>query len=77
MTVAELQELEEVKALIARGQQFGVLTQNEVATAVAELRAGARSADCLPVSGKATRRPLSDARPARDRAPRAPRRRAG
>jgi RNA polymerase primary sigma factor len=37
MTVAELQELEEVKALIARGQQFGVLTHNEIATAVAEL----------------------------------------
>ena len=37
MTVAELQELEEVKSLIARGQQFGVLTHNDVATAVAEL----------------------------------------
>ncbi|MFL5976903.1 MAG: sigma-70 family RNA polymerase sigma factor, partial [Solirubrobacterales bacterium] len=37
MSVAELQELEEVKTLIARGQQFGVLTHNEVATAVAEL----------------------------------------
>jgi RNA polymerase primary sigma factor len=37
MTVAELQELEEVKNLISRGQQFGVLTHNEVATAVAEL----------------------------------------
>src|SRR5436190_528737 len=35
MSVAELQELEEVKTLIARGQQFGVLTHNEVATAVA------------------------------------------
>ena len=33
MTVAELQELEEVKSLIARGQQFGVLTHNDVATA--------------------------------------------
>jgi RNA polymerase primary sigma factor len=37
MSVAELQELEEVKALIARGQQFGVLTHSEVASAVAEL----------------------------------------
>src|SRR3954452_5486836 len=37
MTVAELQELEEVKTLISRGQTLGVLTNNEVATAVAEL----------------------------------------
>ena len=37
MTVAELQELEEIKALVARGQQVGVLTHAEIATAVAEL----------------------------------------
>jgi RNA polymerase primary sigma factor len=37
MSVAELQELEEVKGLIARGQQLGVLTYAEIATATAEL----------------------------------------
>jgi RNA polymerase primary sigma factor len=37
MSVAELQELEEVRGLIARGQQVGVLTYVEVATAAAEL----------------------------------------
>ena len=37
MLVAELQELEEVKGLITRGQQVGVLTYAEIATATAEL----------------------------------------
>ena len=37
MSVAELEELEEVKGLIARGRQVGVLTHAEVATATAEL----------------------------------------
>src|SRR6516165_1789372 len=37
MSVAELQELEEVKGLIARGQQVGVLTYAEIATVTAEL----------------------------------------
>ena len=37
MSGAELQELEEVKGLIARGLQVGVLTYAEVATATAEL----------------------------------------
>jgi RNA polymerase primary sigma factor len=37
MSVAELQELEEVKGLITRGQQAGVLTYAEIATATAEL----------------------------------------
>jgi RNA polymerase primary sigma factor len=37
MSVVELQELEEVKGLIARGQQVGVLTYAEIATATAEL----------------------------------------
>ncbi len=37
MSVAELQELEEVKGLLLKGQQTGVLTYGEVATAVAEL----------------------------------------
>jgi DNA-directed RNA polymerase sigma subunit (sigma70/sigma32) len=37
MSVAELQELEEVKGLIARGQQVGVLTYAEIETATAEL----------------------------------------
>jgi RNA polymerase primary sigma factor len=36
MSVAELQELEEVKGLINRGQQIGVLTYAEIATATAE-----------------------------------------
>src|SRR5437660_2361989 len=37
MSVADLQELEEVKGLIARGQQVGVLTSAEIETATAEL----------------------------------------
>jgi RNA polymerase primary sigma factor len=37
MSVAELQELEEVKGLITRGQRVGVLTSAEIATATAEL----------------------------------------
>jgi RNA polymerase primary sigma factor len=37
MSVAELQELEEVKGLIARGQRVGVLTYAEIATAMGEL----------------------------------------
>jgi RNA polymerase primary sigma factor len=37
VAAAELLELEEVKGLIARGQQVGVLTFSEIATATAEL----------------------------------------
>jgi RNA polymerase primary sigma factor len=37
MSVAELSELEEIKGLMSRGQQVGVLTYAEVATAVSEL----------------------------------------
>jgi len=37
MSGAELQELEEVKGLIARGLQFGVLTYAEIASVTAEL----------------------------------------
>src|SRR5436305_883149 len=37
MSVAELQELEEIKGLVNRGQQLGVLTYAEIATAVSEL----------------------------------------
>ena len=37
MSVVELQELEEIKGLVARGQQVGVLTYAEIADAVAEL----------------------------------------
>ena len=37
MSVAELQELEEVKGLVTRGQQVGVLTYAEIETATAEL----------------------------------------
>src|SRR5213082_896568 len=37
MSVAELQELEEIKGLMNRGQALGVLTYSEVAGAVAEL----------------------------------------
>jgi RNA polymerase primary sigma factor len=37
MSVADLQELEEVKSLIARGQQVGVLTDAEIAAATSEL----------------------------------------
>src|SRR5215210_791492 len=37
MSVAELQELEEVKGLITKGQEAGVLTYTEIATALAEV----------------------------------------
>ena len=37
MSVAELQELEEVRGLITHGQQVGVLSYAEIATATAEL----------------------------------------
>ena len=37
MLVAELQELEEVKNLLSKGQQVGVLTFGEIATAVSEV----------------------------------------
>lgn len=37
MTVGELHELDEVKALVARGQEAGLLTFSEVATALAEV----------------------------------------
>jgi RNA polymerase primary sigma factor len=37
MHVAELQELEEVKNLLAKGQQVGVLTFGEIASAVSEV----------------------------------------
>ncbi|MGZ5321857.1 MAG: sigma-70 family RNA polymerase sigma factor [Solirubrobacterales bacterium] len=37
MLVAELQELEEVKSLITKGQQLGVLTFGDVASAVSEV----------------------------------------
>src|SRR4030088_3212158 len=37
MSVAELQELEEIKGLVNRGQQLGVLTYAEISTAVSEL----------------------------------------
>src|ERR1700752_5453151 len=37
MSVAELQELEEVKGLVNRGQQLGVLTYADIATAISEL----------------------------------------
>src|SRR5919107_3367067 len=37
MSVGELQELEEVKLLLTKGQQVGVLSYAEVATALAEV----------------------------------------
>ncbi len=37
MLVAELQELEEVKSLITTGQQLGVLTFGDVASAVSQV----------------------------------------
>jgi RNA polymerase primary sigma factor len=37
MSASELRELEEVKSLLARGQQVGVLTHAEIASATAEL----------------------------------------
>jgi RNA polymerase primary sigma factor len=37
MSVVELQELEEIKSLIARGLHLGLLTYAEIATATADL----------------------------------------
>jgi RNA polymerase primary sigma factor len=37
MTVVELQELDEVKNLLAKGQQVGVLTYSEISTAMSDL----------------------------------------
>src|ERR1039458_10278392 len=37
MSVAELQELEEIKGLVNRGQQLGVLTYAKIAGAISEL----------------------------------------
>src|SRR6201989_1396781 len=37
MSVADLQELEEIKGLVTRGQQLGVLTYAEISGAVSEL----------------------------------------
>ena len=37
MSVADLQELEEIKGLVSRGQQLGVLTYAEISGAVSEL----------------------------------------
>jgi RNA polymerase primary sigma factor len=37
MSVVDLQELEEVKGLILKGQQVGVLTFAEISTALAEM----------------------------------------
>src|SRR5215207_10191673 len=37
MLVAEIQELEEVKTLVTKGQQLGVLTFGDVASAVSEV----------------------------------------
>src|ERR1700727_1665104 len=37
MSVAELQELEEIKGLVSRGQQLGVLTYSEITGAISEL----------------------------------------
>ena len=38
MSVAELQELEEIKGLVNRGQQLGVLTFAEIAGAIVRAR---------------------------------------
>jgi RNA polymerase primary sigma factor len=37
MSVVEMQELDEVKGLLAKGQQVGVLTYAEITTAMSEL----------------------------------------
>src|SRR6202050_5920500 len=37
MSVVEMQELDEVKGLLAKGQQVGVLTYAEISTAMAEI----------------------------------------
>ncbi len=49
MSVADLQELEEVKGLIARGLQVGVLTYAEIATVTAEV--GLEEADVEELHG--------------------------
>ncbi len=58
MSVVELQELEEIKNLLAKGQQVGVLTFAEIATAVAELdldeAVAAVVAAARPAAGRTT-----------------------
>ena len=49
MSVADLQELEEVKGLIARGLRVGVLTYAEIATATADV--GLEEADVEELHG--------------------------
>jgi RNA polymerase primary sigma factor len=48
MSVAELQELDEVKGLIARGKHLGVLTYAEIETATAELDLDETDVEELP-----------------------------
>ena len=49
MSVADLQELEEVKGLITRGLQIGVLTYAEIMAAIADL--GLEEADVEELHG--------------------------
>src|SRR5215213_2746972 len=55
MSVAELQELEEVKLLVAKGQQTGTLTFAEVATALPEVE--------RDVDRRSRRKPKIDLKP--------------
>src|SRR5918999_179640 len=48
MSVVDLQELEEVKGLLLKGQQVGVLTFAEIATAVAEIDLEAAQVERAP-----------------------------
>jgi hypothetical protein len=45
VSVVELQELEEVKGLVTRGRQVGVLTYGEIATATATAELGLDETD--------------------------------
>ena len=51
MSVVDLQELEEVKGLLLKGQQLGVLTFAEIATAVA-ISAKVRTPTCCPLRSR-------------------------
>src|SRR5829696_2564742 len=53
MLVAEIQELEEVKTLVTKGQQLGVLTFGDVATAVSEVELDESDVEDLYAAQKA------------------------
>ncbi len=63
MSVAELREFEEVKGLIARAQQVGVLTYAGIATATAITRFSRARASASAARGRARPSPSASVPP--------------